>query len=259
MLDMNVSLSVKNDIKKGLCSVIHELYEQRVGSKLACGILGTECSYALVFYDGSILFSNSQVLHVDFPITHIIDTTPFNFSARCNIAIDACSNDLNLLLNDDIEFTEATSLDQLVGNLKQEGVGLVGALLTYPDGSIQHAGHRYTTVPTHAYYQLRNRRAALGELVIDREVEGVTGALFLQRKSVWRAVGGFNENFPLNYNDVDYCLKVRALGYRIIQVNSTEALHHESQTRDTAVSQDEIDRIFARWPYSFTSDAYTRN
>jgi hypothetical protein len=72
MLDMNVSLSVKNDIKKGLCSVIHELYEQRVGSKLACGILGTECSYALVFYDGSILFSNSQVLHVDFPITHVL-------------------------------------------------------------------------------------------------------------------------------------------------------------------------------------------
>jgi GT2 family glycosyltransferase len=196
---------------------------------------------------------------VEFPITHIIDDSPFNFSARCNIAIDACSNELNLLLNDDIEFTAATSLDQLVGNLKQKGVGLVSALLTYADGTVQHAGHRYTTVPQHAYYRVRNRRAALGELVIDREVEGVTGALFLQQKSVWREVGGFNENFPLNYNDVDYCLKVRALGYRIIQVNSTEALHHESQTRDSAVSQDEIDRLFARWPYSFTSDSFTRN
>ena len=226
------------------------------------GHLGTVAGDEMVVIsageDSTGILDRAQQL-VDFPITHIVDTTAFNFSARCNIAIDACSNDLNLLLNDDIEFTKATSLDQLVGNLKQNGVGLVGALLTYPDGSIQHAGHRYTTVPTHAYYQLRNRRAALGELVIDREVEGVTGALFLQRKSVWRAVGGFNENFPLNYNDVDYCLKVRALGYRIIQVNSTEALHHESQTRDTAVSQDEIDRIFARWPYSFTSDAYTRN
>jgi GT2 family glycosyltransferase len=196
---------------------------------------------------------------VDFPITHIVDRSPFNFSARCNIAIDACSNELNLLLNDDIEFTAATSLDQLVGNLKQQGVGLVGALLTYPDGSVQHAGHRYNFAPTHAYYQLPNRRAALGELVIDREIDGVTGALFLQQKSVWREVGGFNENFPLNYNDVDYCLKVRALGYRIIQVNSTEAFHHESQTRETAVLQEEMDRLFARWPYSFTADTYTRN
>jgi len=196
---------------------------------------------------------------VDFPITHLVDRSPFNFSARCNLVIDACSNALNLLLNDDIEFTNSTSLDQLVGNLNQSGVGLVGALLTYPDGSIQHAGHRYTTAPTHAYYQRRNRRAALGELVIDREVEGVTGALFLQRKSVWHEVGGFNENFPLNYNDVDYCLKVRALGYRIILVNSTEAIHHESQTRETAVSQEETDRLFTRWPYSFTTDSYTRN
>ena len=196
---------------------------------------------------------------VDFPITHIVDTSPFNFSERCNIAIDACSNELNLLLNDDIEFTKNTSLDQLVGNLKQQDVGLVGAMLTYPDGSVQHAGHRYNVAPTHAYYRRRNRRAALGELVIDREIDGVTGALFLQQKSVWREVGGFNENFPLNYNDVDYCLKVRALGYRIIQVNSTEALHHESQTRDSGVLQGEIDRIFARWPYSFSSDSYTRN
>lgn len=196
---------------------------------------------------------------VDFPITHIVDMAPFNFSARCNIAIDACVNDINLLLNDDIEFTELTSIDQLVGNLNHLDVGLVGAMLTYPDGSIQHAGHRYSAAPTHAYYGWKNRRAALGELIVDREVAGVTGAVFLQRKSVWEAVGGLNENFPLNYNDVDYCLKVRALGYSIILVNSTEAVHHESQTRDTRVAPDEARRLYDRWTYSFASDMYTRN
>jgi GT2 family glycosyltransferase len=132
-------------------------------------------------------------------------------------------------------------------------------MLTYPDGSIQHAGHRYSAAPTHAYYGWKNRRAALGELIVDREVAGVTGALFLQKKSVWQAVGGFNEEFPLNYNDVDYCLKVRALGYSIILVNSTEAIHHESQTRDTRVAPEESRRLYDRWAYAFSSDMYTRN
>jgi GT2 family glycosyltransferase len=182
----------------------------------------------------------------------------FGFALGNNIGFAESRGSRVVFLNNDTEVTPEW-LRSLVRPLENPDIQGAQPKLLYPDGSIQHAGHRYRTAPTHAFYQRRNRRAALGELVIDRENDGVTGALFLQHKSVWRAVGGFNENFPLNYNDVDYCLKVRALGYRIIQVNSTEALHHESQTRDAAVSQDEIDRIFSRWPYSFTSDAYTRN
>ena len=195
-----------------------------------------------------------------YSITHIVDSSPFNFSARCNIAMDAAHNELILLLNDDIEFTTETSLDQMVGNLAQPNVGLVGAILLYEDGSIQHAAHKYTRGgPMHAFYRWRTRNSYLGELLIDREVSGVTGAMMLQRKSVWRAVGGFSVEFPLNYNDVDYCLKIRALGYSIIQANTVSAIHHESQTRETHVGRDEKGLLFHRWPTSFVFDKFTQS
>jgi GT2 family glycosyltransferase len=95
------------------------------------------------------------------------------------------------------------------------------------------------------------------DLVVDHEVVGVTGALMFQLKSTWEAVGGFCPEFPLNYNDVDYCQKIRTLGYSIIQANSVTAIHHESVTREPVIEDFETSLIRQRWPDTLQSDVYS--
>jgi GT2 family glycosyltransferase len=95
------------------------------------------------------------------------------------------------------------------------------------------------------------------DLVVDHEVVGVTGALMFQLKSTWEAVGGFSTQFPLNYNDVDYCQKVRTLGYSIIQANSVTAVHHESVTREAIIEDYETNLIRQRWSDVLRSDEFS--
>jgi hypothetical protein len=79
MLDMNVSLSAKNDLKKGLCTVIHDLYEKKIGLKLACGLLGNQSSYVVVCYDGTMYTAQEdavqEIHNVDFPVSHVLYQT----------------------------------------------------------------------------------------------------------------------------------------------------------------------------------------
>jgi GT2 family glycosyltransferase len=95
------------------------------------------------------------------------------------------------------------------------------------------------------------------DLVVDHEVVGVTGALMFQLKSTWKAVGGFTAALPLNYNDVDYCQKIRLLGLSIIQANSVTAIHHESVTRLSKVEDWELQKIKQRWPEVLNVDEFS--
>lgn len=189
----------------------------------------------------------------------VADDADFNFSHRCNLGIMQASNSAILLLNDDIELKSPGALNTVVGYLNKQNVGLVGGLLLYPDMSIQHSGHVYNDTPGHAYYRNPSQIGGFFDLVIDREVSGVTGALMGFRKELWATIGGFNEAFPMNFNDVDFCQKVALLGYSTIQANSVVALHFESLTRDPAVKSWEIDLMLSRWRFYFTSDKFTKN
>lgn len=178
----------------------------------------------------------------------VVDETSFNFSRRVNIGFLTSKNDHVLLLNDDLEFGSEDPMDSLFGLLELPNVGLVGALLAFPDFTIQHGGHAFSGgVPTHAHYKSRSLDPGLFDLILDHEVVGVTGALMFQLKSTWSAVGGFSHAFPLNFNDVDYCQKIRTLGYSIIQASSVMAIHHESATREPKVEVWEIDELNQRW------------
>jgi GT2 family glycosyltransferase len=110
----------------------------------------------------------------------------------------------------------------------------------------------------HAHYLSATLDKNFGDLLIDREVSGVTGAVMLQRKSTWEKVGGFSHQLPSNFNDVDYCLKIKSIGLDIIQANSVWALHKESATRVNEVFKWEIDFIFSRWWQLMKKDCYTR-
>jgi hypothetical protein len=192
------------------------------------------------------------------PIYSVYDSSPFSFSRRVNIGFELATNTHVLLLNDDIEFGVENPLDTLFGLLDLPNVGLVGGLLTYPDFSIQHAGHTFVEgAPKHFGVLSRNVNIGLFDLIIDREVVGVTGALMFQLKSTWAAVGGFTTSLPLSFNDVDYCQKIRALGYTILQANSVKAIHHESVTREAIDEPWEYDFITRRWFDSLSNDGYS--
>jgi GT2 family glycosyltransferase len=154
-----------------------------------------------------------------------------------------------VFLNDDVEVLSDRWLENLVGPLDEPDVGLTGAKLYFSDSSIQHAGHGYWDQHYHHPFRFRTREDSgpFGELVVNREVTGVTAACAAIRRDVFLGVGGFTEALPSNFNDVDFCYKVSHLGYRTVWVANCELFHFESQTRDGTVQSWERHFVVRRW------------
>lgn len=185
---------------------------------------------------------------------------PFNFSAKVNLGAERAHGDMVVFLNDDVEVLTPRWLDQLVALAQRDGVGAVGAKLLFDDGRLQHVGHLYGSGRAHHIaFRDQDGPGPFAANILDREVSGVTAACMVQRRDVWRALGGFDESLPNNFNDVDYCMRIRARGLQIVQANSIVLRHYESQTRRAKVAAWEAERIQARWAEQlFGDDPYTR-
>jgi GT2 family glycosyltransferase len=174
-------------------------------------------------------------------------TEPFNFSAKVNMGVRESRGDVVVLLNDEVEVLSERWLDQLVAIAQQPDVGAVGAKLLFEDGTIQHAGHAFTGGQIlHVGAGEPDGPGEFGMNLVDREVSGVTAACLAQRREVWTRLGGLDEALPNNFNDVDYCQRIRAKGYRIVQANSVILHHFESRTRQPRVHWWETSRIMDR-------------
>jgi GT2 family glycosyltransferase len=174
---------------------------------------------------------------------------PFNFSEKCNVGALRATGDRLVFLNDDVEVISERWLENLVGPLDEPDVGLTGAKLYFSDSSIQHAGHGYWGKHYHHPFRFRTREDSgpFGELVVNREVTGVTAACAAIRREVFLGIGGFTEALPSNFNDVDFCYKVNHHGYRTVWVANCELFHFESQTRDGTVHPWERHLVVRRW------------
>ncbi|TPW15765.1 MAG: glycosyl transferase family 2 protein [Acidimicrobiaceae bacterium] len=150
---------------------------------------------------------------------------PFNFSATVNLGASHARGPQLLLLNDD---TEVIGADWLVRMLDAaasgDRVGAVGARLLFEDGTLQHGGHTYRTSLDHIGFGLP---------------------------------GDFCSGFPGNYNDVDYCLKLRAAGYHIVYEPDAVLWHFESRSRVAGIRPDEIELIQRRWLTELIDDPFT--
>ncbi|MBL8793777.1 MAG: glycosyltransferase family 2 protein [Planctomycetia bacterium] len=167
----------------------------------------------------------------------------FNFSAMMNAGADHLRHcDYYLFLNNDTEALEAGWLDHMVGLAQREDVGVVGAVLLYPDRTVQHAGvvvgfrlaaeHLPKGTPT--FGQDGSRLAGPSRaLLATRDQSAVTGACLLMRSEVFRALGGFDERLAVGFGDTDLCLRARAAGYKVLLDAQAVLLHHESATRPT--------------------------
>ena len=174
---------------------------------------------------------------------------PFNFSQKCNVGALRATGERLVFLNDDVEVISDRWLENLVGPLDEPDVGLTGAKLYFSDGSIQHAGHGYWGRHYHHPFRFRTREDSgpFGELIVNREVTGVTAACAATRREVFLGIGGFTEALPSNFNDVDFCYKVARHGYRTVWVANCELFHFESQTRDATVQSWERHFVVRRW------------
>ncbi len=189
----------------------------------------------------------------------IIDyDAPFNFSATVNLGAAHARGEHLLLLNDDTEVIEPAWLDRMLGAAAVPGVGAVGAKLLFEDGTLQHAGHTYRTSLDHVGFGLAaDAPGRTGVLRHRRDVAGVTAACMLTPMRVFDLVGGFSTAFPANYNDVDYCLKVRASGHRIVYEPAAVLWHFESRSREAGIRPGEVELIQRRWLTDLVDDPFT--
>lgn len=172
----------------------------------------------------------------------------FNFSAMNNLGAHSAQGEILLFLNDDVEPLDPFWLARMVARLEQPEIGAVGAKLLYYNGSIQHAGlvtwemggagHAGRFLTTSEYWPWLNTA---------REVTAVTGACLAMRRADFDELDGFDPAFPVNFNDVDLCLRLQARGQSVIFEASAILQHDEGQTRAAGVSFEERRRFFLRW------------
>ena len=163
------------------------------------------------------------------------DNGPFNFARLNNAAVAGADTEFVLLLNNDTEILSSRWISEMVTTATQTDVGVVGAKLLYEDETIQHVGIVVGIGGSAGHAFKHHRRAELGywfRAALRSEYSAVTGACLLVRRSVYNEVGGLDElNFPIAFNDVDFCLRVREAGYRNVVCPAAELYHHESKSR----------------------------
>lgn len=171
---------------------------------------------------------------------------PFNFSRLNNLAAAEAQGELLCLLNNDIEALDATWLEELLSRMADPDVGAAGASLLWPSGVVQHGGLVLgpNFSAAHAFTDRMGDDGGYADLMlVARECSAVTAACLLTRRQDYLALGGLDaERFPVNYNDVDYCLKLRASGKRIVFTPHARLRHLESASRGTDTAADRLPR-----------------
>jgi GT2 family glycosyltransferase len=182
---------------------------------------------------------------------------PFNFSAKINAGAAAASGTYLLVLNDDTELAVAGSVDEMVGIAQQDDVGMVGAKLLFDDGTLQHGGHVYHGVISHALLGWPgDHPGPYRNLVVERECAGVTAAAALVPAAVYAEVGGMTTELPVNYNDVDFSLRVRAAGHRVVWTPHAVWYHFEQRSGSHPIEPFETEYVRSTWGDFLDVDPY---
>ena len=195
---------------------------------------------------------------------------PFNYSAINNWGVGQCDGAVIGLVNNDIEVISNDWLEEMVSQALRPEVGAVGAMLYYPNDTIQHAGvvlgvhgvaaHLYAGMP-------RGYPGHGGRARVAQQLSAVTGACLVVRRSVFERVGGLDESLQVAFNDIDFCLRLQEAGYRNIWTPFAELYHHESASRGSEDSEEkkrrfagEVDLMVRRWGTKLPNDpAYNPN
>ncbi|WP_371364161.1 hypothetical protein SRRS_50010 [Sporomusa rhizae] len=159
----------------------------------------------------------------------------FNFAAIVNYGVLFAEGEYLLLLNNDVEVITPTWLEKMVMYLQRDDVGIVGAKLYYPDGTIQHAGVYIdkTIAAGHISYKLpQDHQEQVSRTSLIQNVSAVTGACLMIKKDLYHAAAGLDAAlFTIDFNDVDLCMKIRKLGKLVVFTPMARLYHYESKSR----------------------------
>ena len=173
----------------------------------------------------------------------------FNFAAKINLGARHADGEQLLLLNDDMEVVTPGWIERMAMYAQHPGIGAVGARLLWEDGCLQHAGIVFEGgLPGHIYRGFGGRYKGYSNGTnVAQNYLAVTGACMMTPAAAFERVGGLSTDLPVNYNDVDYCLKLGAEGLRVVYDPDTVLYHFESSSRSSDVEDWEKEALLERW------------
>jgi GT2 family glycosyltransferase len=215
---------------------------------------GAAARHALVVVDNASTFPYDPARFRAAGVHWLRFDVPRSFARACNAGFAARPSDFVLLLNNDV-LLAPDALAAMLGALAAEPqAGICGARLLFPDGTLQHGGVVFGAGGRGPYHAGRGRPAHLAPRGVG-EFQAVTGACLLARGSLWSQLGGLDESYPFGLEDIDFCLRVRQRGWRVLCVNDVDSLHFESMTPGRVALDGPSRRLFMqRWRGRYTLD-----
>ncbi len=203
-------------------------------------------------------FTYYDKIHDEFPCVRVVRwESTFNYSAINNLGVREAKGDYLLLLNNDTELIKPESIGEMLGICMRSEVGCVGAKLLYADDTVQHGGIvlGFGGFGGHVFTGIKeDDMGFMMRAQITHECSAVTAACMMVRRDVYEEMGGFSEEFAVALNDVDFCMKIRAAGYKIVFTPFSLWHHYESKSRgyeDTPEKksrfEQEVARFRSRW------------
>ena len=182
----------------------------------------------LDFYDTLNQFDNVKVVNYD---------KEFNYSVILNFGAQFATGEYLVFLHSDVQIISRRWIEELLMYVQRDDVGIAGGMLYYPDETIQHAGIVLglgdDRIAGHIFHgQSKEIIGYMGRACYSQNLSAVTSACMMVKTSVFVNIGGFNEEYPNKFSDVDFCLKVRQCGKLIVWTPYAEAIHLESRTRE---------------------------
>ncbi len=170
--------------------------------------------------------------------------------------MDAASGEYLLFLNDDIEVVQPDWLDAMLEHIQRPEVAVVGPQLLYPDNKVQHAGMFLATpgIARHAFrFAQADEPGYFGLALTQRNVIAVTGACMLMRRSMYQALGGFEEAHEIINNDLDFCLRAHQAGKLVVFTPHASLIHHEAVSRERLKDVFDFSQFEQRWKTLFAA------
>ena len=187
-------------------------------------------------------------------------SSPFNYSRANNYGAREARGELLLFLNNDVEITNPDWLGELADWASYPPIGIAGAMLLYPDGSIQHAGAvvGLDGFAGHPFARCPSLHVGIyGNTTWYRNFLAVTGACMLMRREVFEELGGFNEEFLLCGSDVEIGIRAWKHGYRVMLNPFSELTHYEQQTRQSEQPPEDYSVSYKHYkPYLESGDPF---
>lgn len=192
-------------------------------------------------------FEYYEKIQEEFPQVRVVRwEREFNYSAINNFGVKYARGEYLLFMNNDIELIAENFVEEMLGFCQREDVGAVGARLLYEDDTIQHAGVvvGFGGIAGHTFIGLhRAENSYFHRAMCAQDYSAVTAACMMSKKSVFEKAGGFTEELAIAFNDIDYCMKVRAQDKLVVYAPYAVLHHYESKSRGLEDTPEKIARF----------------